>query len=66
MSTMPSLAIEEVGSEGCPALDVAFAAALPSLAALLAARIRLGLDTGRYVIDNGIVKLAEEVKDDAA
>jgi len=62
---MHSLAMEETGSEQCPSLDVAFAAALPSLARLLAARIRLGLDTGRYVVENGVVRLAEEPRDHA-
>lgn len=42
------LIVEEIGSDQCASLDAAFVAALPSVASLLAARIRLGLDNGRY------------------
>jgi len=61
-----SLTIEELGSDRYPSLDAAFVAALPSLAAFLAARIRLGLDNGRYVVENGEVRLAKKARTDAA
>jgi hypothetical protein len=65
MTAAYSLAIEESGSDHYSSLEAAFTAALPSLAALLAERIRLGLDSGRYVIQNGVVKLPEEAGDHA-
>ncbi len=52
--------IEEIGTERHPSLEAAQEAALPDLSNALAQMVRLGLDDGRYVADNGLVRMAEE------
>ena len=66
MKTGRSITVEEAGTEGPLTLDTAFVASLPDLAALLAVRVRVGLDNGDYVAQNGVVELAKETRADAA
>jgi len=54
------LRTEELGTNRYPSLEAAQDAALPLLAELLASVIRSGLDSGRYIVENGVVKLSEE------
>lgn len=52
--------IEEIETEKYPSLEEAQEAALPDLSNALAQMVRLGLDNGRYVVDNGLVRMTEE------
>jgi hypothetical protein len=52
--------IEEYGTDRYPSLEAARQAAMPILAQLLANTIQCGLDSGRYFVENGIVKLSKE------
>jgi hypothetical protein len=54
--------IQELSGERYPSLDSAHEAGVPILAQLLANAIQAGLDTGRYIVDNGVVKLSEETR----
>ena len=55
------LTIQEKGAEGHASLEDAQDAALPLLADALAHMIRSGLDRGQYIVENGVVKLRQEV-----
>jgi hypothetical protein len=55
-------AIAEFGTERYPSLEAAQEAAMPILARLLATTIEAGLDSGRYFVENGVVRLSEEEK----
>lgn len=52
--------IEEFGMDRYPSLQAAQDGAMPVLAEVLANVIRSGLDSGRYLVQNGVVKLSEE------
>jgi hypothetical protein len=56
--------VEEIGIEDHVTLEAAQVAVLPVLAATLADLIRSRLDNGQYIIENGFVKVREEVKDE--
>ena len=56
-----NLIIEEKGTERYVSPADAQEAALPLLADALANMIRSGLDRGQYIVENGVVKLREEV-----
>ena len=56
--------IEEIGTEKHASLEAAQEAALPVLADALAQIIRDHLDSGRYIADNGVLKLREEANDE--
>ena len=60
--TYNGLRIEEFGTELHPSLEAARRAAAPVLAQLVANTIQAGLDSGRYIVENGVVRLSEEVK----
>lgn len=56
-----SVKIEEKGTDKHTSLEAAQKAALPILGDALAPIIRLGLDSGRYIVENGTIKLQHEV-----
>jgi hypothetical protein len=58
------LRIEEVGTGRFPSLEAAQEATMPVLAEFLAKAIRSGVDSGRYIVENGVVKPCEEVRGD--
>jgi len=49
--------IEELGTGRNPSLEDAQRAALPHLAELVASMIRQGIEEGRFVMVNGVVRL---------
>jgi len=51
--------IQEFGTERYPSLDDAQQAALPHLAELLACMVRQGIEGGRFVVVDGVVRLAQ-------
>ena len=53
--------IEEIGTDKYPSLEAAQEAALPVLADALTGIIRSGLDNGPYIVENGVIRLREEV-----
>jgi hypothetical protein len=55
--------IEEIGTDGLR-LETLQDAVLPILADYLVKVIRSRLDNGQYIIENGFVKLREEVSDE--
>ena len=56
--------IEEIGTAGYSSLEDAQEAASSALAEVLAQAIRSGLDNGRYVTENGFVRIVEEARDE--
>ena len=56
-----TLRIVERGTERHGSPEAAQEAALPLLADALVQIIRSSLDSGRYIVENGVVKLREEV-----
>lgn len=54
------LVIKEFGGDRHPSLEAAQQAAMPIIAQLLANVIQSGLDSGRYFVENGVVKLSKE------
>jgi len=59
-NTTEGIRIDEVGGNRHPSLEAAHQASMPVLAQLLANTIQAGLDSGRYVVENGVVKLSKE------
>lgn len=57
-----SIEIEEVGGEYSSSLEDAQEAGLRPLADLLAAMIRSGLDNGRYIVEDGVVREPKGVR----
>ena len=55
------LTIQEEGTDKHTSLEDAQDAVLPLLADALANMIRSGLDRGQYIVENGVVKLRQEV-----
>jgi hypothetical protein len=55
-----SFEIEECGSDTYFSREATQQAALPALTELLAPIIRSGLDSGRYMIENGVVRINRE------
>lgn len=53
--------IQELGTERYSLPEDAQDAALRPLAEILADIIRSGLDNGRYIVEDGLVKVREEV-----
>ena len=53
--------IEESGVETYSSLEAAQEAALPPLATVLAGIISQRLDTGEYIVENGVVRSKREV-----
>ena len=53
-----SFEIEESGCDRYPLLEDAQTAALPHVAELLASIVRQGIEEGRFVVVNGMVRLA--------
>jgi hypothetical protein len=53
--------IEESGTDTYPSMDDAQEAALPLLAAALSRIIQQRLDSGEYIVENGVVIKATEV-----
>jgi len=51
--------IDELGTEGYCSLEDAQRAALPHLAELLASMVRQGIEEGRFVVVDGVVRLAQ-------
>jgi hypothetical protein len=54
--------IEELSGSRHRSLQAAQEAAMPILAQLVANIVHAGLDSGRYIVENGIIKLSEEVR----
>jgi hypothetical protein len=52
--------IQELSGHRYPSLQAAQDAAAPVLAQLLVNTIQAGLDSGRYFVENGMVKLSQE------
>jgi hypothetical protein len=55
-----SFEIEESGSDTYSSREATQQAALPALTELLVPMIRSGLDSGRYIIENGVVRINRE------
>jgi hypothetical protein len=51
--------IEELSGDRHPSLEAAHQAAVPILTQLLTNTIQVGLDSGRYFVENGVVRLSE-------
>ena len=60
--TQEGLLIEELSGSRHPSLEAAQQAAVPILAQLVINGVDAGLDSGRYIVENGIIKLSEEVR----
>lgn len=58
------LEIEEWGTKRYPSLEDAQEGALRPLAEALAAIIRSGLDNGRYIVQDGLVRVQKEADDE--
>jgi len=56
---MSTFAIEEVGTDTYPSPEAANRAAIPEIAQTIVHIIRAGLESGRFVVIDGVVKLAE-------
>jgi len=54
--------IEELSGSRHRSLQAAQDASVPILAQLVVNVVRAGLDSGRYIVENGIIKLSEEVR----
>lgn len=56
--------IEELSGSQHPSLEAAQQAAVPILAQFVVNAVHAGLDSGRYIVENGIIKLSEEARSD--
>ena len=60
--TNDTFEIEEVGTDRYCSLEEAQRAALPPLAEILACMVRQGIEEGRFVLLDGVVRLAQRCK----
>ena len=60
--TNDNFEIEELGMNRYSSLEDAQRAALPHLAELLACMVRQGIEEGRFVVVDGVVRLAQRCK----